>query len=106
MIQNSVSDVKINKLETVVLALQQRREYWNSVGVRKSKSPCLPVLVNDATAYATIDEGSEINCMDYQFAVKNNIVFVPTKCTALAAGSNEMKLAGESQRMISVSVLH
>ena len=104
LIQNPVSDTKINELQTKVLHLQQRQIYWCQTGVRKSKSPCLPVLLNSATAYATIDEGSEINCIDYQFAVRNQISFIPTKCTALAAGSNEMKLAGESKQLISVTV--
>ena len=52
------------------------------------------VLINERFSLATIDEGSEINCMDEGFAIRSNINFVPTVCMATAAGSTAMKLGG------------
>ena len=55
------------------------------------------VSLKKLPAIATIDEGSEINCLDESFAMKNNIKFVPTGCRATAAGSTDMQLAGQTE---------
>ena len=64
----------------------------------------VPVHVNKRFTLATIDEGSEINCMDESFAVKNKIGFVPTICTATAAGLTTMKLAGQTQEHVLMTI--
>ena len=76
--------------------LDERRGSGQNTNIRKEKSPTVPVLMNDAILLATVDEGSEINCMDEKFALKNNIKLIPTSCTATAAGSTTMKLAGQT----------
>ena len=81
---------------SAVRKLEERRGSGQDTKIRKEKSPTVPVLMNDAISLATMDEGSEINCMDEKFALKNNVKFIPTDCTATAAGSNSMKLAGQT----------
>ena len=81
---------------SAVRKLDERRGSGQNTNIRKEKSPTVPVLMNDAILLATVDEGSEINCMDEKFALKNNIKFIPTSCTATAAGSTTMKLAGQT----------
>ena len=54
------------------------------------------VTVQNRPALATIDEGSEINCLDEVFALRSNIVFISITCKALADGKSEMKLVGQT----------
>ena len=96
--------MSVNSLEMKVMKLQERKVNWIDTGVRKSKSPCLPVTLNGASTFATVDEGSEINCLDYGFATKNKIKFNPTECVATAAGSTAMNLSGETVNNISISI--
>lgn len=96
----SVSD-KINifeLLEAKVRRLEERKSIWCNNGVRKSKSPCIQAMLNNTsvTAFITVDEGSEINCLDEGFANRYGLKFVPTSCKALAAGSTAMKLMGQT----------
>ena len=104
-----ISDIKMNptcvrSLEMKVLKLHERKSNWVDTGVRKSKSPCLAVTLNNRPTFATIDEGSEINCLDYGFATQNGIRFSPTDCVATAAGSTAMNLSGETIDGISISI--
>ena len=104
-----ISDTKMNptyvrSLEMKVLKLNERKSNWLDTGVRKSKSPCLAVTLNNRPTFATIDEGSEINCLDYGFATQNGIKFSPTDCVATAAGSTAMNLSGETIDGISISI--
>ena len=64
----------------------------------------VPVFVNGRFSLSTIDEGSEINCMDEGFAIRSNINFVPTVCMATAAGSTAMKLAGQTKENVIMAV--
>ena len=99
-----MSPIHVRSLEMKVLKLQERKSNWVDTGVRKSKSPCLAVTLNNSLTFATIDEGSEINCLDYGFATKNGIKFNPTECVATAAGSTAMNLSGETIDGISISI--
>ena len=104
-----ISDIKMNpayvrSLDMKILKLQERKSNWLDTGVRKSKSPCLAVTLNNRPTFATIDEGSEINCLDYGFATRNGIKFSPTDCVATAAGSTAMNLSGETIDGISISI--
>ena len=89
-----VSDIKMESLLLKVQRLATRQHTWSSNGVRKAKSPCLPVLIENIETYATVDEGSEINCLDEGFAARKEIKFERTDCKATAAGSTVMKLSG------------
>ena len=91
-------------METAVNKLQERHLAWNQNGVRKEKSPMVFVTVNNKPSVATIDEGSEINCLDEGFATRTGLEFVPTACTATAAGSNKMKLAGQTIENVGMKV--
>ena len=64
----------------------------------------VPVFVNGRFSLATIDDGSEINCMDEGFAIRSNVNFVPTICTATAAGLTTMKLAGQTKENVIMAV--
>ena len=86
--------------------MEARKHVWSSNGVRKSKSPCLPVTLGNATTDAIIDEGSEINCLDEGFAVRIDVKYVPTKCKATAAGSTSMQLAGQTTEDITINIKH
>ena len=101
----SFSDIESVILQDKVKRLQHIRKASEVVEVRKSKSPSIKVKINDVVGTAVIDEGSEINCLDYQFATKNDIQFVPTDCIAQAAGSTNMKLAGETKKEMNMQVV-
>ena len=91
-------------LEAKVQRLEERKSVWKSNGVRKSKSPCIYVTLCGAiaaVAFLTVDEGSEINCIDESYAIQHKIKYVPTSCKAVAAGSTSMKLAGQTSEDIS-----
>ena len=98
-----MNPVHVGSLEMKVLKLQEIKSNWMDTGVRKSKSPCVSVTLNNTPTFATIDEGSEINCLDYGFATQNKIKFSPTECIATAAGSMAMSLSGETLENISIS---
>ena len=87
-----------------VRKLAEIRSNWANVGVRKSKSPCTPVKIKESNTFATIDEGSEINCIDEGFAARNDIKYVPTDCRAVAAGSTTMALAGQTKEEVSPTI--
>ena len=91
-------------LTSAVHRLEERMMQWSQTCVRKEKSPMVSAIVNNKELYATIDEGSEINCIDEGFAVTNNLKFVPTSCKAMAAGSNSMKLAGQTVLSVFIDV--
>ena len=97
-----VSDMEMKSLILKVLKLGTRQHTWSSNGVRKAKSPCLPVLIENTETHATVDEGSEINCLDEGFATKNGIRFERTDCKATAAGSTVMKLSGQTNKDITI----
>ena len=82
-------------LQAAVRRLANRRNVKYGE-IRHEKSPMVPVVVNNNPTVVTIDEGSEINCVDEHFAIKSKIRFVPTKCKAYAAGTSEMKLTGQT----------
>ena len=60
--------------------------------------------LNGLTCMPTIDEGSEINCIDAAFAVKCNIDQVPTNCSATAAGKLNMTVTGQTLNNIVITI--
>ena len=110
-LQNSIQNTSVSDNMTTIMAitaainrLQARRSSWKQNGVRKEKSPMVAISLKNTPAVATIDEGSEINCLDESYAVKNNIKFVPTGCQATAAGSTDMQLAGQTEDDVCLDV--
>jgi hypothetical protein len=77
---------QVRKLESVL-----------SSTIRKEKSPSLSMTLNNNTVYPTIDEGSEINVVDFDFATQCNLSFSRTTHQATAAGSQQMTVVGETK---------
>ena len=90
----SICNSLVSSLQAAVYKLEIRLLQNNAV--RKEKSPAVAVTIENRPALAILDEGSEINCLDEGLALKLNVQFVPTSCTALAAGSSRMKLVGQT----------
>ena len=61
-------------------------------------------LLNGVPCTPTIDEGSEINCIDADFALKCNLNQVPTNCSATAAGSLAMTITGQTLNNIILTI--
>ena len=78
-------DAQVRKLETM-----------RSSQIRKEKSPTLSMTLNSVSVYPSIDEGSEINVIDMDFANKCNINYSRTNHQATAAGSHQMLVVGET----------
>ena len=66
----------------------------------------MKVKIYKVETLATIDEGSEINCVDLRFAMKIGLLFIPTSCVAFAAGSTNIVLAGESKEQVKAMLEH
>ena len=64
--------------------------------VRKEKSPSLKMSLNSINVFPTIDEGSEINVLDHDFAQECCIQFSRSTHNATAAGSQKMIVTGET----------
>ena len=101
---DKVENNNVSALVSAISNLQDRRSASKENGIRKEKSPMVPVLVNARFSLATIDKGSEINCMDEGFAIRSNVNFVPTICRATAAGLTTMKLVGQTKEDVIMEV--
>ena len=78
---------KIRRLEESRLKYSQ-----SNPQIRKAKSPTVEADMFGTKIICTIDEGSELICMDHDVAIKNNIPFTATRQTAAGAGSTKMTL--------------
>ena len=94
----------VPSLQLAVFKLGCRRSEEGQNPVRKKSSPVVSVTAQGRPALAILDEGSEINCLDEGFAIRSNIVFIPTTCKALAAGKSEMKLVGQTLEDVKLSL--
>ena len=95
-----------DRLNTQIRKLEARKSIWANAGIRKAKSPCILATLGPVSVYVTIDEGSEVNCMDESFASKNAIIFVPTTCRATAAGCSTMTLVGQTKENVILKITH
>ena len=102
--ESLISDFKDTKMK--VQKLQQRKHLWSCDGVRKERSPMVAAMINTTVCTPTIDEGSEINFVDESFAIKAKIVIVSTRCSATAAGSSAMTLAGQTKDNVVLRIPH
>ena len=92
--QTSSSHIKshipnVHKLEAAVWRLEARKP-------TRASSPRLLGVCDGTQFVAVIDEGAEINCLDLALVKKLGIPYVPTLSSATAAGSTQMKLAGQT----------
>ena len=96
---NAFMDYKniINKIRNIETRFQ-------STSVLKAKSPSTKVTYGQTMSHCIIDEGSELCCLDYNFVKQNNIPYSRTTESAVSAGSYTMKLMGQTDYPITVSV--
>ena len=89
---NSYSSHDCNQFEfyNKILRLEQRVKN----GCRKEYSPQIRTKIGNVPVDATVDEGSELNCIDSSIAAKCYIKYKPIELNAMAAGSNLMKILG------------
>ena len=80
------------------------RLYDESSQIRKARSPTIETILHGTKIISTIDEGSEINCIDYAAAISNNVPFTATRQTAAGAGSTKMTLMGETVSNVRLQV--
>ena len=102
-IESPVSDAEIVRK---VQKIEERKHLWSSISVRKERSPMVTAFLDAIVCTPTIDEGSEINCVDKAFAEKANITLTPTNCTAMAAGSNSMIVIGQTKGNVTLKIPH
>ena len=72
--------------------------------VRRESSPQLRVSAHNIHINATIDEGSEINCICASVAAQMDLTFTPINLQAKAAGSYDMQLLGKLKEPLSLRV--
>ena len=84
--------------------MERRRHLWSADSVRKECSPMITALLNSQNCTPTIDEGSEINCIDSAFANRCNLPQVPTECSAKAAGNTTMMVTGQTRDNIVLNI--
>ena len=72
---------------------------------RKAKSPKILVTISGDKIPLHIDEGSELNCLDGDFAKKKNIRLAPSSRTATAAGNGNLIILGESEHDVIVDTM-
>ena len=92
--ESRISDM--TELVRKIKKIEKRKHLWSSNNVRKESSPMVSALLNTVTCTPTIDEGSEINCIDAAFAAKCSLRQVSTSCSATAAGDNAMTVTGQT----------
>ena len=84
--------------------IERRKHLWSKDSVRKESSPMVSAFLNTTACTPTIDEGSEINCIDATFAAKSNIDQVPTNCSATAAGKLNMTVTGQTLKNVVLTI--
>ena len=92
---NNVSNSWKEKMIEQVRKLESRKANWTD-NIRKSSSPNVQVKIGNLRTTATVDEGSTINCLDFNFANNNNIQYRNTTEKATSAGSHGLQLMGET----------
>ena len=107
ILNENTAESHISDIQTLIRKVQniEKRKYlWSKDSVRKESSPMVSALLNNVACTPTIDEGSEINCIDADFARKCNIHQVPTNCSATAAGSMAMTVTGQTLNNIILTI--
>ena len=75
----------------------------NLNAVKKAKSPAFIGCVGKIKILVTVDEGAELNCIDYVVAKKAKIKFSNTSQEATAAGSNNIEIMGQTDEDLIVT---
>ena len=90
-----------DQLSANLCKLNQSTYSWGTV--QKSRSPKLPISLNNVPAYALLDSGAELNVLDAELAHKAGIKIIPTLVTAKAANKQTLDLQGQSAEEINLS---
>ena len=102
----SEDETNWNLVQHTIQKIQGRKHLWNT-SVRKEKSPTVTASVNGSkSSKVVIDEGSEINVIDYKFCLNSKIKFIPTSHAAKAAGNTTMAVIGQTKDEVDVKLLH
>ena len=101
---NNNPDIVPWAIDTVnkIMLIEQRMKKGTLL---KSKSPSVTAKFGNSNTNCIIDEGSEICCIDHQFALNNDISFSRTTESAVSAGSSRMQLMGETDENIILSII-
>ena len=86
----NILHVNFTELNSKVLHLKEKCSNF----VRKENSPKLRLSWNGSPFEATIDEGSELNCICSSIVSKVGLKYSPISLSAKAAGSHKMDLLG------------
>ena len=76
----------------------QRSLLNQEVGTAQAKSPSLLVTIHGHKIPATIDEGSELNCINYNLTKKCSLEITGTENKARAADSSRLRLVGQLKK--------
>ena len=93
-----------DKLTHIIRRIEKRKHLWSADNVRKESSPMISAKLNSEKCTPTIDEGSEVNCIDTAFAKKCKVLGVPTQCSARAAGNTAMMVSGQTQNNVVLEI--
>ena len=89
-----LSDSDVSKLKVRAVKL-----------LKKSSSPKILVTKENKRIVLLVDEGSEINCLDADFAEKHDIRLEQTSSTAKAAGNRSLSVTGQTVDNLIVDTL-
>ena len=108
LIKHNVTESHFSDTDLVrkIRNIENRRHLWSADSVRKECSPMVNALLKSEICTPTIDEGSEINCIDSVFAKKVNLYEVPTACSATAAGNTAMVVTGQTRDNVVLHIPH
>ena len=68
--------------------------------VDKARSPTLLARCKSRMCVAIVDEGAEVNCLDYDIAKTVDLRMVPSSQTIKAAGSSMITICGQSEEEV------
>ena len=72
---------------------------------RKELSPSLNCVINSSNLLCIVDEGSQINCLSYNFAQKTKIPIMNSSCKAVGAGNSAIDVVGVTKFDIIAEVI-
>ena len=87
-------------LDTIVRHVKSRIKEF-----RKESSPSLNCVINSQNLVCIVDEGSQINCLSYNFAQKARIPIMNSSCRAVGAGNSAIDVVGETKYDIVAEVI-
>ena len=91
-----------NKLNSIVMNVKSKLQDRN---IRKEKSSSLSCIINSENLVCVVDEGSEINCLSYNFAKKAKIPIAKVNVSAVGANKVPMNVAGVTKFDVHASVI-